>query len=509
MATSKSRLNNGGSSTQIQTELVAPSATHPVIHSNHSTCTNAIRTPQTWRGNNTYGRIVGGPQKRNFFYTLILIIIPSILFICFVCLHFIVDHSMYYPLIIYLFLMMIVLISLTLTFMSDPGIIPRNVILSNAQDYKGPIHLKQRLLISGKLHEIKWCGTCKIFRPSRSFHCYICNNCVERFDHHCPWIGNCIGLRNYAYFSLFVNSLQLLCVWVIFHCVYIMHLRSISPVIVHHTNWKRFVYICTHEYMAFIVGIYVFVAVWFVLGLTVFHWFLVLVGKTTNEQVLSSSNPCTEFYMCLYVQKLRNLHPVGSPYKRSLFGNIIDICCRLPPSSVHLHHKTPPVLNDNEIYINKQKIILLDDESVRQHKQKKNVNGCSHIQMTKQNEEEEENKYDPSLDSKSKSRKDEHANQDELYSYEEEEEEEEEEDENENQLELTPRTSSMNELHHRYHGTPEPLMAIANNNNLAIKIRKNEKQTTSPTLSKNKISVPSDSPISLQGQSGHNIDSSD
>jgi hypothetical protein len=33
---------------------------------------------------------------------------------------------------------------------------------------------------------------------------------VERFDHHCPWINNCVGINNHNYFILFVTSMLML-----------------------------------------------------------------------------------------------------------------------------------------------------------------------------------------------------------------------------------------------------------------------------------------------------------
>jgi len=63
-----------------------------------------------------------------------------------------------------------------------------------------------------KPHEIlSYCSTCQIMRPPRAFHCGDCDVCIEIHDHHCPWVGTCIGHRNAKYFSLFLLSVSIHC----------------------------------------------------------------------------------------------------------------------------------------------------------------------------------------------------------------------------------------------------------------------------------------------------------
>ncbi|XP_077283196.1 uncharacterized protein LOC143909168 [Arctopsyche grandis] len=51
------------------------------------------------------------------------------------------------------------------------------------------------------------CHLCNIRTSGpRTKHCSVCNKCVDRFDHHCKWLNNCIGGRNYVAFFMCVVS---------------------------------------------------------------------------------------------------------------------------------------------------------------------------------------------------------------------------------------------------------------------------------------------------------------
>jgi hypothetical protein len=49
----------------------------------------------------------------------------------------------------------------------------------------------------------RYCVPCKVYQPPSAAHCPDCNACVEEFDHHCPWMGICIGKGNYRAFMAF------------------------------------------------------------------------------------------------------------------------------------------------------------------------------------------------------------------------------------------------------------------------------------------------------------------
>ena len=57
------------------------------------------------------------------------------------------------------------------------------------------------------------CHTCKVEKPARSKHCRMCDVEVARFDHHCIWINQCVGLGNVKSFLLFLLFNNAMCLY--------------------------------------------------------------------------------------------------------------------------------------------------------------------------------------------------------------------------------------------------------------------------------------------------------
>ncbi len=70
-----------------------------------------------------------------------------------------------------------------------------------AKNYMNLSEHKYTMVTNGINTYQKYCIECCIYRPLRTIHCQACNHCVERYDHHCPWLGVCIAKFNYKYLT--------------------------------------------------------------------------------------------------------------------------------------------------------------------------------------------------------------------------------------------------------------------------------------------------------------------
>uniref|UniRef100_A0A665WMD6 Palmitoyltransferase n=1 Tax=Echeneis naucrates TaxID=173247 RepID=A0A665WMD6_ECHNA len=101
---------------------------------------------------------------------------------------------------------LLVLVSVLLYFavsLMDPGF-----ILSDDSD----LQVISEPANTSVLTPLQWAGH-QMLQPMRSKHCQTCQHCVRRYDHHCPWIENCVGERNHRWFVLYLAVQLLVLLW--------------------------------------------------------------------------------------------------------------------------------------------------------------------------------------------------------------------------------------------------------------------------------------------------------
>ncbi|CAO2207902.1 unnamed protein product [Urochloa humidicola] len=310
--------------------------------------TERRRLYKVWKGSNKFlcgGRLIFGPDAGSLFLSTVLIASPLV-GLCFQCVTKLDSsggenkQALGMPALVATILLGLAdLAFLFLTSSRDPGIVPRNarpperagagdddpaaaeggdaamttpstewVVTSAANPHLRLPRTKDVAVAGGHVVRVKYCDTCLLYRPPRASHCSICNNCVHKFDHHCPWVGQCIGLRNYRFFFLFISTSTFLCLY-----VFVLSWLNIAAQRGNHGG--SLLRSITGEPLSLVLIVYTFVSAWFVGGLTVFHVYLMSTNQTTYEN-----------FRYRYDKK-------ENPYDRGVAANIAEVfCAGMPPS---------------------------------------------------------------------------------------------------------------------------------------------------------------------------------
>lgn len=178
--------------------------------------------------------------------------------------------------------------------LSDPGWAPQ--AKPEEQDSSDSAQASANSTQCGQ--ELRWCKICRIYQPLRTKHCADCNRCVRTHDHHCPWLGNCVGENNRVLFFWFLlfQVVEL----AVFFCEGLQGIDVFQPSI------------------SLTLGLLTIAVFFFMLVcLLGFHSFLIWSDITTWEYL--------SWQRITYLQDL-DQH-CGSPFEQSVPARVASYCC--------------------------------------------------------------------------------------------------------------------------------------------------------------------------------------
>nr|CAH8860055.1 unnamed protein product [Trichobilharzia regenti] len=168
---------------------------------------------------------------------------------------------------------------------SDPGFI-------NSRNKSVYAHIYE---YDNFIYTPKQCTVCCHLVPARAKHCFRCDHCIFRFDHHCVWTNCCIGGQNHGLFITFLFSLCLMIGNAIWLCC-----RMLYTFTIHENLWQAhyldeydqthpmdWLTLSQHLFVTFprVIGMLamLIIAELFLMHYLIFHLWLILINCTSYE----------------------------------------------------------------------------------------------------------------------------------------------------------------------------------------------------------------------------------